>query len=90
MDPVVIEFTERDGKTVYEMGMTIDDVLQDTRHGCPVEMKDVASYKEVPLTEARELFDHTLYQKAYDCVTDPAKQNVYFMGSATQQKPPYR
>jgi len=53
LEPVVIGFRMREGQSktryLYEIGATLDHVIGDTAHGCPVEMKEVDSYREFPL-----------------------------------------
>ena len=64
------------------MGATLKDILQDTNHGCPIEMIDVESHSEISLDRTRELFKPSTYQAAYDCITNPNLQDVFFMGPA--------
>ncbi len=86
MDPVVVEFTMLNKRVLYEMGTTIEAVIRDTDHGCPIEMVDVDSYRQVPLEDVQRLFGTQRYQQAYDCVTNPDRPDVCFMGRVHELK----
>lgn len=87
IEPTVVEFKKKNGRTVYEMGVDLDTIMKDTQHGCPVEIEEVASYRAIPLKELKKLFEQDLptFDNAYSCIKDPKRSNVYFMGSPNSE-----
>ena len=80
-EPAVVKFISQDsGKAMFEMGRTLKDILEDT-NGRRLGSLRFSSWEEVPLDSIR---DHPSFDKAYQCVTDPNKCDVYFLGSYRQ------
>ena len=89
-EPVAVRFTLREGvlpgkRIVYEMGVDLGAVLADTRHGCPVEMRDVMAWKQVPLAEVRARVGAEKTDNAYAVLTAQPRgtQVMYLSGPVT-------